>query len=272
MHHVAPSSDSALLRAWLSVRALLRVLWACRVSLCAVLLPAGIFWYSAAARDLFWHFSGNLAEGGNDLKPNIGAGEARTVGFWTAFTALALLLWAYPVHFSARIILNYPEWLFGSRREVDDDELLRARERYRSFIIWVPRLLGTATFVVLGFATLAAIWDIPDPAIYETVGMGKAGSEEMRTLLRVLVGWFFFVAAFVFVWLSFLRRKGVRGARAAPARRIPPGRSPAARFSSATARRSATGRRSRRTCSRAMSPSGSSRPCCSRPCSGRTGS
>jgi hypothetical protein len=105
------------------VEALFAVLWACRVSIVALLLPALVLIYAPQARDLFSYFAGHLV--GGSAEPDISGGRIWTLVYWVVFTGFVLAFWCYPVHFSARVLLYDPRWLFRRGRNPSDAELRR---------------------------------------------------------------------------------------------------------------------------------------------------
>jgi hypothetical protein len=88
------------------VEALFAVLWACRVSIIGVVVPAVLLIYAPQARDLFSYFAGHLV--GGIMEPDISRGRISTLVYWVVFTGLVLAFWCYPVHFSARVLLYDP--------------------------------------------------------------------------------------------------------------------------------------------------------------------
>jgi len=72
--------------------------------------------------------------------------------YWAAFFALAFFVWALPVHYGARRILNRQEWALprGLPEPARSAEAARLRADYALPIKWVPRLLAIACFVAIG--------------------------------------------------------------------------------------------------------------------------
>src|SRR5919108_4291421 len=145
------------------VEAFFAVVWACRVSIVGLIVPAIVLIYAPQARDLFSYFAGHMV--GGSLEPEISRGRIWTLVYWVVFTGFVLAFWCYPVHFSARVLLYDPHWLFRRGRSPSDAELRRVRILHRPVIVWLPRILGASVFVPLAWACYRARADVPGPSI-----------------------------------------------------------------------------------------------------------
>jgi hypothetical protein len=130
------------------IRDFIHVLWICRISTASVLLGLLVMWQAPQAVDLFQEVGGFL----ND-DPVQHRGER--LQFAVIFGASVLLLWAIPVHGSARwsldCLANPPTTSFG-RRWCD---LTEPRPDLNCHLVkYLPRILGLACFaaVLLGIS------------------------------------------------------------------------------------------------------------------------
>ncbi len=210
-----------LRRRWRRVHAfgwaLFRVLWASRVSVFGLLLPAALIIGVAQARDLFSYFAGQMVPN-NGFQPDVFRGEILTILYWSAFTGLTAFFWCYPVHFSARILLYEPDWLFRPGRNPSAARLRWTQMLYRGPIIWLPRVLGSLPFLALALGCWRARRDVPS----ETIGalQDSVSSGEITAMLWLLQ-WAFVLAGFAtFGYLSGFRSKAI-GRRASSGAQVP---------------------------------------------------
>ena len=140
---------------------LLRILWACRVSVINVASSLALFLLATQAQDLLADLS---FQGGWEIP------------FWATVLFATFMLWAFPVHYGARRTLDEDWWIIprATRDTLTascrDAMIEDVRTRYRWVIDWVPRLLGLMPFVVLAFGIRGALGSIGGAdALPETV-------------------------------------------------------------------------------------------------------
>ena len=88
----------------------IRILFACRVSLLSVAAGALLFLISTQARDLF-----------ADIAFGALPGAAQAWLMWASFFAYLVFLWAFPVHYAARRLLQTDVWMVSGRLRDDVD-------------------------------------------------------------------------------------------------------------------------------------------------------
>jgi hypothetical protein len=114
-----------------------RALWVCRVSAISAGLGIVLFARAAPARDLF-------------VEVNAGA------LYWTMFFAL-VLAWALCVHYAARKALEQQAWAAGSHRLPLAPNIAKPlQEQFAIIGTWLPRLLGLACFIAVGWGIAGA--------------------------------------------------------------------------------------------------------------------
>lgn len=170
------------LRLLIHVRDLVRVLWACRVSITSLVLGVALFWLAAPARDLFM-----------DQRTT----TLSNVAFWSLFGLALTFGWAMPVHYSARRVLDSDRWI-RIHEAIDEAETARLRVRAARPILWVPRVLGTLCFVAVVVGMITATDELPSIDVDEVVSA--------RTQLWVLAA-ATIASGVVFTWLTITRRQ-----------------------------------------------------------------
>jgi hypothetical protein len=150
-----------------AITAFLLVLWTCRVSVIALVGPALVLAVAPQGRDLFSYFAGHMVV--STGAGNWFLGEISTIAYWALMCGLTMYFWSYPVHSSARVLMYFPDWLFAAQRNPRNSEIRRVRLLYRPLIIWIPRLLAAAPFVILAVAARRARQDVPGPVLVATV-------------------------------------------------------------------------------------------------------
>lgn len=128
-----------------------RILLACRVSLASAIAGFLLFALVPQARDLF-----------DDISYGPLPYSLFAWGMWFLFFAYVFLIWAFPVHFAARSILERTDaWMIPSRLRaaVKNDysdcakaveaELAYVRRQMSGFIEWTPRFLGSLPFAAI---------------------------------------------------------------------------------------------------------------------------
>ena len=176
----------------------IRILFACRVSVLSVAAGALLFVVSTQARDLF----ADIAFG---ALPD----AAQAWLMWASFFAYLVFLWAFPVHYAARRLLQTDVWMVSGRLRDDVDAawLADIRSELKGPIDWIPRLLAMVPFA----AVLIGLWTayhvvVATPAL----APARAAAEQIRSLavLDVLIGAVFLV----FLWSrKILTRRMSRG-------------------------------------------------------------
>jgi hypothetical protein len=114
-----------------------RAVWVCRISAISVGLGTLLFARAPPARDLF---------------AEVNAGAL----YWAVFFAL-VLAWALYVHYAARKALEQQAWAAGSHPLPLAKNIAALLKRQFAFIgTWLPRLLGLACFIAVGWGTIGA--------------------------------------------------------------------------------------------------------------------
>jgi hypothetical protein len=125
-----------------------RILWACRVSVASALGGYLLFLFVEQAQDLF--SDTNYGEDGFSI---------RHILYWSGFFFLLFFLWAFPVHYAARNILDARagSW-FRKRRPAAESDANSARRAVidRKLIEWTPRTLGAIPIVAVLIGILSA--------------------------------------------------------------------------------------------------------------------
>jgi hypothetical protein len=115
---------------------------------------------AASQFSLISALGGLLLLGGVVQAQNLFADLAFTGGFarflhWLAFLLAVFFVWAFPIHYGARRILDEPHWLVPTtmRRGLPLAELTALQDQVRGemslAIRWVPRLLALAPFIAV---------------------------------------------------------------------------------------------------------------------------
>ena len=164
----------------------IRMLFACRVSVLSAFAGLLLFLLAEQARDLFADVS---------LGAVTRSVEARFL--WSSFFAYLVFLWAFPVHYAARRLLASDAWMVSGRLRQDVVKARRrlVRRRLRRCIDWIPRLLAMVPFL----AVLAGLWNAS-----EVVGRTQAfessrdalGQIKILAVADVAIGLIFLV----FLW------------------------------------------------------------------------
>ena len=164
----------------------IRILFACRVSVLSVAAGAVLFLASTQARDLF-----------ADLTFGALPGNAQAWLMWASFFAYLVFLWAFPVHYAARRLLDTEVWMVSGRLRDDVDAawLADIRRDLKGPIDWTPRLLAMVPFA----AVLIGLWTayqvvVEMPAL--APARAAAGQIGILAILDVVIGAIFFV----FLW------------------------------------------------------------------------
>jgi hypothetical protein len=130
-----------------------RMLWACRVSVVSALGGYLLFSFVVQAQDL-------LAD------TTYGSQPLLHLLFWTFVFASVFLVWAFPVHYAARDILDEGgrAWFFSPREIWESGDVLRegqfgvvAGRCDFWFIKWLPRILGALPFVAIFVGLLSSL-------------------------------------------------------------------------------------------------------------------
>ncbi len=172
----------------------IRILFACRVSVLSVAAGALLFLVSTQARDLF-----------ADIAFGALPGDSQAWLMWASFFAYLVFLWAFPVHYAARRLLDTDVWMVSGRLrgEVDAAWLTDIRRDLEGLIDWTPRILAIVPFA----AVLVGLWTAyhvvaGTPAL--APARAAAGQIEVLAILDVVIGAVFFV----FLWRrKFLTRR-----------------------------------------------------------------
>jgi hypothetical protein len=140
-----------------------RVLWACRVPVASA-IGGGLFVvFIPQALDLF---------------ADTGFYAYQWIGFF-----VLVFGWAWVVHAMARRALQYDDWLCESRRGETFTPARRIdlRAEFYWLALWIPRLLGIAVFIFVGWALFRARQNL------QTAVEGMPEAATASNLLRVLL-------------------------------------------------------------------------------------
>ena len=124
-------------RVWRFISLFSRVLFACRVSLLSALGGLALLGLVLQAQNLFADLSQSWL-------------------YWPLFFVALFFIWAFPVHYGARTILDENGWMLdkGLRRALPQQERRRLlgslRAELAGVILWLPRLLGLLLFFAVG--------------------------------------------------------------------------------------------------------------------------
>ena len=124
-------------RIWRFLALSSRVFFACRISVLSAFSGLALLGLVLQAQNLFADLSHGWL-------------------YWPLFFVALFFVWAFPVHYGARTILDEDGWLLGKglRRALPEVELERLlaslRTELAGVILWLPRLLGILPFVAVG--------------------------------------------------------------------------------------------------------------------------
>jgi hypothetical protein len=123
----------------------LRILVACRVSVLSVLAGTLLFLGSTQARDLFADVTFGALPGGLECW-----------GLWLLFFVYLVLIWAFPAHYAARLMLYSDAWMFSCRvrAQIPRHKVPEIKKDLKGWIDWIPRLIAVVPFV----AVLIGLW------------------------------------------------------------------------------------------------------------------
>jgi hypothetical protein len=176
-----------------------RILFACRVSVLSA--AAGFLLYALVpqARDLF----SDITLGA--LPFSIGAWL-----LWALFFFYLFFVWAFPVHFGARKILETKVWMVSRRiRDVMgkratpacaaefDADLDSIKAQLATLMQWTPRVLGVLPFVAVYFGLYRAYRVVGDAQAFEA-------ARDARTQIFILAALNLFVGL---LFLSFVKNR-----------------------------------------------------------------
>ncbi|OAI28728.1 hypothetical protein A1351_11580 [Methylosinus sp. R-45379] len=138
---------------------ILRILWACRVSVVSALAGLLLFGLVDQAQNLFADRSFDALLFG--------------AHYWLSVFAAIFLVWAFPVHYGARRVLEDADsaWMipYLLRVEMRDNDIRSVRDhvrrRFGHVICWTPRLLGLIPFVAVALGLWGAQASIENAAI-----------------------------------------------------------------------------------------------------------
>ncbi len=164
----------------------IRILFACRVSLLSVVAGTLLFLMSTQARDLFADVTFGLLP----MRPE-------AWGHWLWFFACLVFIWAFPVHYAARRMLYTDDWMFPCRvrAEIDPLQAAAVRRDLKQPLARIPRLLAAVPFV----AVLVGLWKA-HAVVAETMALEPARRASSQILvlagLDIVIG----VAFLAFLW------------------------------------------------------------------------
>ena len=182
-----------------------RILVACRVSVASAIAGVLLFGLVPQARDLF-----------SDITYGALPGGPRAWLMWSGFFFLMFFVWAFPVHYGARAMLNSNVWMVP-RRVRNVVRLAPSRECAESFEAdlaalkraltpltdWIPRLLGVAPFVAVYFGLYRAYWVVGDAQALRPAAEARSQIFLLGGI-NLVVG----VAFLLFVWKRRILLRG----------------------------------------------------------------
>lgn len=153
-----------------------RILWACRVSVASAVAGLLLLGLVDQAQNLFADRSfDDFLFGAH---------------YWLSVFAAIFLVWAFPVHYGARRVLEDADaaWMipYFLRVEMRDNDICSVRDhvrrRYARVIAWTPRLLGLTPFVAVALALMGAQASIENAAI---LSEATATRDQLSALLAL---------------------------------------------------------------------------------------
>ncbi|MEP9351487.1 hypothetical protein [Xanthobacter sp. KR7-225] len=185
---------------WRGVLDVLLILWIVRIPLASVAIGLALMAFITEAQDVMVHVAMADAR----------LAEAKGLTPAMAFLAAAVfLLWAMPVHYAARLLLETDHALAVKVARECKDAPAQRLSAARGVIGWamllVPRVLGALTFVAFAIGAWAAIANLPTLKDVPVVAAA-------RTQLGV-VAWVMLACVPVFYLYTVLRARLVRWGR-----------------------------------------------------------
>lgn len=191
--HVPQPRGSTLQRGWRRLLDVALVLWVLRVPLISVGLGLLLMLGVTQAQDTLV----DIAMSGAPLaKPAWFCGDI----FWLA--TAAFFLWAMPVHYAGRLLLETDTGLARVRRERDRAAAGGCDLFTYGLLRWAPRVLGAVTFVALACGALAAIANLPT---LEDVQVAVAARQQLQLIAVVML-----VCVPIFIGYTVARSRLVR--------------------------------------------------------------
>lgn len=155
--------------AWAHLVWIAQILWACRISVVSGVGGLLLFGAVVQAQNLF---------------ADISFGDTfRGALHWLAVFAATFFVWAFPIHYGARRILEENGWLVSRRlrQRLPKADLAPLYEGLRADlahpIVWTPRILGLLPFVAIGLGLLGA---------YRSVDGAQILDESLKTHRQIL--------------------------------------------------------------------------------------
>jgi len=179
-----------------------RILVACRVSVISALAGFLLFAFVPQARDLF-----------DDITDGPLPYSLSAWGIWLLFFVYVFLIWAFPVHYAARSLLERTDdWMIPARLRyaVDEEPGCKSRvaaeiERLRGTdsepgeiagcIKWIPRVLGLTPFLAICFGLFKS---------YQVVADTQAALTPSAQAVTQLVALSLLDAVFAFAFIAFV--------------------------------------------------------------------
>jgi len=184
-HHTSvgrlPGTGHLLSRIWSRVLDVGLMLWVLRIPLISVGLGLLMMLGVTQAQDTLVDIA--MAEAPLSVR----AGFSLAIA---GLLAATFLLWAVPLHYAARLLLETDDGIAELRRRRDRAAVARhgagARDRINAFLICqLPRLLGAFTFLVFAIGAEAAIANLPT---LSDTGVTDAARDQLRLTTWVMLG------------------------------------------------------------------------------------
>jgi hypothetical protein len=170
----------------------LRVMFACRVAWCSVLLALLVFIGVPQSRDLFLDFAGHAVittlpaaaslPGATPPEPDFPS-FVHGLFPWLVFFLVHILTWTIVVQSSARRALRNPAWLVGPKRDLTPRDLRIYRARFQGIVQAMPYVLAFGTFIAVAIGYAMAIGELPraTPVLADSRAL-NASAEILRQL------------------------------------------------------------------------------------------
>ena len=175
---------------WRSLTLFARVLLVCRVSVLSAFAGMALFGLVLQAQNLFADLSFSGWVGG--------------LLYWGGFFIAVFLIWAFPIHYGARVLLSEEGWLVAGRfrRALPEREIRQLQQNLRKemagLIEWLPRILGLMPFVAVGLGLYFAY--------HAMDGAGALLDAERARRQIVMLGFADAITAALFVVFVYYRR------------------------------------------------------------------
>ncbi len=179
---------ACLSRVWHCILQFALVLWVARVPVSTTALGLLLLGFAPQAQDLFVEFTRRAPL---PWLPFAFVPPGRAIAFLLILTGV----WALPTHYTARLLLDTDDRLYG---RLENEENLKRRKLRAEMLteegarqpcclhtscVWVPRLLGLLTFVAVLIAILRSKLNLPDLQQKEVIAAADQALAEIAVLV-----------------------------------------------------------------------------------------